>query len=42
LRYILPSLESVGGNWVFPATLWQHLTPAGFLIKANELDGPFK
>jgi hypothetical protein len=33
---LLIGLESVGGNRVFSATLWQHLIPAGSLITANE------
>jgi hypothetical protein len=42
LRYFLPGLESVGGNRVFSATLWQHFIPAGSLITVNECDGPLK
>jgi hypothetical protein len=38
----LPGLESVGGNRVFSAALWQHLIPAGSSIICNEFDGPFK
>jgi hypothetical protein len=35
-------LESIDGNRVFSAMLWQHFIPAGSLITADDCDGPLK